>query len=71
MKDSLDILKPREDDYIEHHGVKGMKWGVRKSDDTKPPLKVPVEIEIGLLQERRKLPREMVLVLIKEAKECI
>ena len=39
MKDSLDILKPREDDYIEHHGVKGMKWGVRKSDDTKATTK--------------------------------
>lgn len=32
MKDSLDILMPNtyNDDFIEHHGVKGMKWGVRK-----------------------------------------
>lgn len=28
MKDSLDILM--NDDYVEHHGVKGMHWGVRK-----------------------------------------
>lgn len=28
MKDSLDILYTN--DYIEHHGVKGMHWGVRK-----------------------------------------
>lgn len=28
MRDSLDIL--RIDDFIEHHGVKGMHWGVRK-----------------------------------------
>lgn len=32
MKDSLDILMPDacNGDFIEHHGVKGMKWGVRK-----------------------------------------
>ena len=29
MIDSLDIL--RTDDFIEHHVVKGMKWGVRKA----------------------------------------
>lgn len=35
LKDSLDILKPSNtEDFIEHHGVKGMKWGVRKEDDT-------------------------------------
>ena len=28
MRDSLDIL--RIDDFVEHHGVKGMKWGHRK-----------------------------------------
>ena len=28
MRDSLDIL--RIDDFVEHHGVKGMHWGVRK-----------------------------------------
>lgn len=28
MRDSLDIL--RIDDYVEHHGVKGMHWGVRR-----------------------------------------
>ena len=28
MKDSLDIL--RTEDYIEHHGVKGMHWGIRR-----------------------------------------
>lgn len=28
MIDSLDIL--RTDDFVEHHGVKGMHWGVRK-----------------------------------------
>ena len=28
MRDSLDIL--RFDDYVEHHGVKGMHWGVRR-----------------------------------------
>lgn len=41
LKDSLDILMPNayNDDFIEHHGVKGMKWGVRKSDDTKVTTK--------------------------------
>lgn len=36
MKDSLDILMPNtyNDDFIEHHGVKGMKWGVRKKTYT-------------------------------------
>ena len=29
MIDSLDIL--RTDEFVEHHGVKGMKWGVRKA----------------------------------------
>lgn len=29
MRDSLDIL--RIDDFVEHHGVKGMHWGVRKA----------------------------------------
>ena len=28
MKDSLDILYTG--DFVEHHGVKGMKWGIRK-----------------------------------------
>ena len=28
MKDSLDILCTG--DYIEHHGVKGMHWGIRR-----------------------------------------
>lgn len=28
MKDSLDIL--RTEDYIEHHGIKGMRWGIRR-----------------------------------------
>lgn len=28
MQDTLDILQT--DDFIEHHGVKGMHWGVRK-----------------------------------------
>lgn len=28
MRDSLDIL--RIDDFVEHHGVKGMHWGVRR-----------------------------------------
>lgn len=33
MQDTLDILCYREyksDDFVEHHGVKGMKWGYRK-----------------------------------------
>lgn len=36
MKDSLDILRTdySTDDSIEHHGVKGMKWGHRKQYDT-------------------------------------
>lgn len=33
MQDTLNILLPEtsEPDYIEHHGVKGMHWGVRKA----------------------------------------
>lgn len=32
MKDSLDILQTdyNEEDYIEHHGILGMKWGIRR-----------------------------------------
>lgn len=32
MKDTLDILKTdyREEDSIEHHGIKGMHWGIRR-----------------------------------------
>ena len=31
MKDSLDILTPEyDDDYVEHHGIKGMRWGIRR-----------------------------------------
>ena len=40
MKDSLDILKPyNTDEFIEHHGVKGMKWGQRKQYDTQSVTK--------------------------------
>lgn len=40
MKDSLDILMPSEpDEYVAHYGIAGMKWGVRKKDDTKGTTK--------------------------------
>lgn len=28
-------ISPSYDDYLMHHGVKGMKWGVRKKPDGK------------------------------------
>ena len=31
LRDSLDILRTSEDeDCIEHHGIKGMRWGIRR-----------------------------------------
>lgn len=32
MQDSLDILRTdyNSEDFIEHHGIKGMKWGIRR-----------------------------------------
>ena len=38
------ILKPPLDDVLEHHGVKGMKWGIRKQ-----------KISLGLNRARRKI----------------
>ena len=31
MIDTLDIL--RTDDYLEHHGIKGMHWGIRRTPE--------------------------------------
>jgi hypothetical protein len=43
------------DDFLAHYGVKGMKWGVRKDDDTpKEPRKTRAEKKI----ERAKAQRE-------------
>lgn len=33
MIDTLDILRIKDDDYIEHHGILGMHWGIRRTPE--------------------------------------
>lgn len=49
MRDSLDIL--RFDDFVEHHGVKGMHWGVRKQRARLTKLQQKAEKRAGNIEK--------------------
>lgn len=57
MKDSLDILRTDygTSEFIEHHGVKGMKWGVRREDKSMGTPTKSVSNNHGLEGRKKKV----------------